>query len=104
MDKLDSNPYLLCFNNFVIDFKNKIHRKGQPDDYISKSTNIDYCPLNKNKNKDVVNEINNFISELFPNEELCKYMWEHLASILVGTNENQTLIYILVLEEMVNLN
>tara|TARA_A100001035_G_scaffold279684_1_gene281837 strand:+ start:1589 stop:4294 length:2706 start_codon:yes stop_codon:yes gene_type:complete len=90
MDKLDSNPYLLCFNNFVIDFKNKIHRKGQPDDYISKSTNIDYCPLNKNKNKDVVNEINNFISELFPNEELCKYMWEHLASILVGTNENQT--------------
>ena len=28
MNKLDSNPYLLCFNNCVIDFKNKYLEKG----------------------------------------------------------------------------
>ena len=39
INKMDKNPYLLCFNNYVIDFKNKIHRAGQPDDYISKCTN-----------------------------------------------------------------
>tara|TARA_B100000902_G_scaffold314934_1_gene305850 strand:- start:50 stop:2884 length:2835 start_codon:yes stop_codon:yes gene_type:complete len=100
LDKLDSNPYLLSFNNCVIDFKNKISRKGKPDDYISKSTKIDYIPYNKLKGsvplnksinyESVINEINQFIRELFPNEELRNYMWEHLASVLIGTNENQT--------------
>jgi P4 family phage/plasmid primase-like protien len=100
MDKLDSNPYLLSFNNCVIDFKNKLSRKGKPDDYISKSTKIDYIPYNKLKGpiplnkslnyESVIDEINQFIKELFPNEELKNYMWEHLASVLIGTNENQT--------------
>ena len=44
LNKLDANPYLLCFNNFVVDFKENKYRKGQPDDFISKSTNIDYIP------------------------------------------------------------
>ena len=88
--KLDQNPYLLCFNNCVIDFKEKRARKGQPDDYISKCTNIDYIPINEKRHKKTMDEINEFIDQLFPNEELRKYMWQHLASCLVGTNENQT--------------
>jgi hypothetical protein len=49
INKLDQNSYLLCFSNYIIDFKHKIYRKGQPDDYISKSTNIDYIiELNNN--------------------------------------------------------
>tara|TARA_R110002072_G_scaffold250658_1_gene409400 strand:- start:44 stop:2884 length:2841 start_codon:yes stop_codon:yes gene_type:complete len=92
INKLDSNPYLLSFNNYVIDFKEKTYRKGQPDDYISKSTNIDYIPYdNVKKNfQDTITEINNFIDSLFPHEELKNYMWEHLASCLIGTNLNQT--------------
>lgn len=100
LNKLDSNPYLLCFNNYIVDFKNKLYRKGKPDDYISKSTTIDYIPydklngpclLDKSKSyEDLVKEINQFILELFPNEELNRYMWEHLASVLIGTNDNQT--------------
>ena len=102
IEKLDSNPYLLSFNNYVIDFKNKLYRKGKPDDYISKSTKIDYIPY-KNLTgicnhpnaqscsyEDIIAQINKFINELFPNEELCNYMWEHLASVLIGTNDNQT--------------
>ena len=27
MNKLDQNPYLLCFKNCVVDFKKKTHRK-----------------------------------------------------------------------------
>ena len=90
ISKLDQNPYLLCFNNFIVDFKKQTHRKGQPDDYVSKCTNIEYLPINEKKNKKTIKEINNFIDELFPNEELREYMWQHLASILIGTNENQT--------------
>lgn len=88
--KLDQNPYLLCFSNYVVDFKNKSYRRGQPDDFISKCTNIDYVPLDHAKHAGTMQEINQFIDELFPNPELRKYMWEHLASVLVGTNENQT--------------
>jgi P4 family phage/plasmid primase-like protien len=101
MNKLDANVYLLSFNNYVIDFKTKSYRKGKPDDYISKSTNIDYIPYDKltstkqnnsknNNYKEIMDEINKFIDELFPDSELRRYMWEHLASILIGTNENQT--------------
>ena len=30
------------------------------------------------------------MKQLFPMKELNNYMWEHLASALIGTNENQT--------------
>ena len=100
LNKLDANPYLLCFNNYVVDIKEKSYRKGRPDDFISKSTNIEYIPykdlngpskFNKSiKYEKIIKEINLFMKELFPDEELRRYMWEHLASTLVGTNENQT--------------
>lgn len=90
IQKLDQNPYLLCFSNCVVDFKEKLHRAGRPDDYISKCTNIDYIPLSSGKHGDSLNEIKEFMKQLFPDVELLKYMWEHSASCLVGTNENQT--------------
>ena len=55
-ENLDANPYLLCFNNYVIDFKENIHRKGRPDDYISKCTNIDYC-IGKSISPKIENQI-----------------------------------------------
>ena len=100
MNKLDSNPYLLCFNNFVIDFQNKTYRKGKPDDFISKSTNIDYIPYKtltgscktsiSNNYENIIKEVQKFMDELFPDKELRRYMWEHLASTLIGINGNQT--------------
>ena len=42
IEKVDSNSRLLCFNNGIIDFNNKCFRAGKPDDYISKTTNINY--------------------------------------------------------------
>ena len=89
LTKLDTNPYLLCFKNGVIDFKEKIFRKGQPEDYISMCTNIDYIKLT-DKHKETIDEIHVFMQQLFPKPELCKYMWQHLASCLIGTSPNQT--------------
>ena len=88
-NKLDQNPYLLCFTNGVIDFKAKKHRPGQPDDYISKCTNIEYVRLN-HTHDNFVEKIRTFMDQLFPNEQLKSYMWEHLASVLIGTLDNQT--------------
>lgn len=89
IDMQDQNPYLLCFNNGVFDFKENVFRDGKPEDYITKSTHIDYYPLESFESS-IISQIDEFMYQLFPVEELRTYMWEHLASTLIGTNENQT--------------
>jgi len=90
IEKLDTNPYLLCFNNGVIDFKTKEFRKGLPEDCISMTTKIHYIPISPLEHQGTVDEINKFMYELFPEQELRDYMWNHLASTLIGTAVAQT--------------
>jgi P4 family phage/plasmid primase-like protien len=87
---MDANKYLLCFTNGVVDFKNKCFRDGYPQDYITKTTGIPYVPMDESADVEHVNGIQTFMKQLFPVEELCRYMWDHLASCLIGTNLNQT--------------
>ena len=87
---LDSKNHLLCFNNGVIDFEEGIFRKGVPEDYTSKCTNIDYVQLDEERDRNEIYEVNEFMNQLFPNPELRHYMWEHLSSVLLGKNTNQT--------------
>jgi P4 family phage/plasmid primase-like protien len=91
--KLDSNPYLLSFKNGVIEFSpdgGGVFRKGYPEDYLSKSTNIDYAPVNEQTDATTIAEIKDFMRKLFPIEEIHNYMWEHLASVLIGKAVTQT--------------
>ena len=97
LSKLDSNPYLLCFKNGVIDFEQKegincpLFREGRPEDYLTKCTGIDYTPLSGNKHNGVKEELHDFMAKLFPDTNVRKYMWDHLASVLIGTaSVNQT--------------
>ncbi len=95
-EKLDSNPYLLHFTNGIIDFsvekQKHIFRDGKPDDYISLSTKHIYIPYNKNdvKQATIKKEVDSFFGKLFTDTSLRRYMKEHLASTLIGTNENET--------------
>ena len=89
-EKLDTNPHLICFNNGVIDFKTKEFRRGQPEDNISMCTEIDYIKLNQAIHRPIMDEINDFMCKLFPDISLRTYMWDHLASTLIGTTPNQT--------------
>ena len=90
MNKLDTNPYLLCFKNGVVDFKEKCFRPGRPEDNISMSTNINYRPLDLINDKEIIDSCTDFLHKLFPEEELYNYMYDHLASTLIGTSSNQT--------------
>ena len=89
---MDTNKYLLCFNNGVVDFKNKVFRDGQPDDYITKTTRINYIPYDESSPdwKQTSEELYKFMHTLFPIADLNRYMWDHLSSCLIGTNKNQT--------------
>jgi P4 family phage/plasmid primase-like protien len=90
INKLDTNPYLLCFKNGVIDFKDRVFRPGKPEDNISMCTNIEYRKLDEVRDKLIMEQCEDFMHKLFPNKELYDYMWNHLASTLIGTSSNQT--------------
>jgi P4 family phage/plasmid primase-like protien len=46
--------------------------------------------LNASKHANIIDEINDFMTKLFPDPELRHYMWQHLASTLIGENNDQT--------------
>ena len=85
---MDANKYLMCFSNGVVDFKNKVFRSGLPQDYITKSTNVPF--LENDLDTEIVENVSVFMRQLFPEPTVCKYMWEHLSSSLIGANLNQT--------------
>jgi len=89
LNRLDTNTHLLCFKNGIVDFTKKEFRNGQPNDYVSKCTNTNYISITK-KTETREEEIINFMEQLFPIKELRDYMWDHLASCLIGTNTEQT--------------
>lgn len=84
---MDTNPYLMCFTNGVFDFKTKEFRQGYPQDYITKTTGIPYITYNHETQHETANEIMRFMEQLFPQETLCRYMWDHLASVLIGVKK-----------------
>lgn len=90
LNSLDKNPWLMCFKNGIWDFDNGIFRDGKPEDYISMTTGIEYVKNNPNTDSESINEVKQFMKELFPVPELEQYMWEHLSSSLIGTSSNQT--------------
>jgi P4 family phage/plasmid primase-like protien len=93
-DKIhDDNPYLMCFENGVVDFKTGTFRAGRADDYLTLTTGCNYIDEDQQQDEDNVrinSEINDFMSKLFPEDDLRQYMWEHLASACIGVKEEQT--------------
>ena len=101
--ELDTNPYLLGFKNGVIDFDgdhddpekrfaNIRFRPTQPHDNISISCGYDYIEvdLENEEHKAIYDMINQFMKEVLPIESVREYVWEYLASSLVGVNIGQT--------------
>ena len=81
-DKLDSKPHLLGFNNGVYDLSLREFRDGQPDDYISYTTGINYVPYDPNSS--VADEIRRFFRTVHRNPAVERYQWDILASALDG--------------------
>jgi P4 family phage/plasmid primase-like protien len=92
LNLLDKNTELLCFNNGVLDMKQKRFIPCEPSDYLSLCTNTEYIKFDDNNTEHctIRDEIVDFMRQLFPDPELNRYMWEHLASTLIGDNRNQT--------------
>jgi P4 family phage/plasmid primase-like protien len=81
-DKLDTNVNLIGFNNGVYDLEHGMFRDGNPDDYISFTTDIDY--IEYAVNDEIMAETNLFVQQVLPNKDVREYMLTLLASFLDG--------------------
>ncbi len=111
--KLNSNQYLIGFNNGVVDLRSinvkddgtkeytVKFRKSEPTDFISFMAGryltknceaIDYVEYNPHdeEQQEIYKEIDDFMEKVFPRPELRSYMWRKLASCLEGANREQT--------------
>lgn len=85
--KLDQNIYLVGFANGVYDLKNRIFRKGEPDDLIRKNVGYDYKEFKRNDA--VIKEIEAFLESIQPEEDMRTYLGAYVASFLEGSNKDQ---------------
>jgi P4 family phage/plasmid primase-like protien len=107
--KLDERTGLLCFNNGVADFEQGVFRAGLPDDFISMTTHIDFLPMSADRvagglevdmvfdpavHQPIVDDIHDFMAKIYPDPALREYMWQHLASALTGSENQNFNIYI----------
>jgi P4 family phage/plasmid primase-like protien len=86
-NNLDTNFYLLGFNNGIYDLKTSVLRDGRPDDYVSMSTNID--KIDFNPDNEHWTDIKKFIDTVFFEEEVREYFLLFLASCLQGHNAEE---------------
>jgi len=80
---LDSHSHLLGFENGVYDLRMGEFRDGLPDDYISFSTIRNYVDYDKDSVES--KEIEKYLSQVFVNENVRKYMKDIMACIIDGS-------------------
>jgi P4 family phage/plasmid primase-like protien len=88
MDKLDSNPYLIAFQNGVYDLQHHQFRDGRPSDYISLKMpikyNSDFTLSHPN-----VQEVIDFFVKIFPDKTLREYFLNLSSEIFIGGNQSK---------------
>lgn len=81
---LDSDRFMLGFENGVYDLQVHEFRNGRPEDNLSLTTGLKYIPYNPDNS--IVQDIDNFMALLFPNVQTKQYMYIMIASLLEGQN------------------
>ncbi len=82
--ELDQNRFLIGFDNGVYDLYKEEFRQACSADNISLTTCNDYIEFEEDDQ--LLSEINHFLCQLFPNEEIRNYVLSLLSSFLEGGN------------------
>lgn len=88
-DKIDANKHLIAFTNGIYDLQKHEFRAGKSDDYITKTTNIDYNSEMKYYEFKAWPEVEKFLRNILPRESVRKYYLQHIASCLAGAEGSQ---------------
>lgn len=87
VEKLDSKPNLVCFENGVYDLFNFEFRDGRPEDYCSLSTNNDF--IEYDMDDEDIQGVKTFMEQIFPIKDVRNYVYTILASFLLGKNPHE---------------
>jgi P4 family phage/plasmid primase-like protien len=87
IDKLDANPSLVGFENGIYDLDTEEFREGQPEDYVSLTSGINF--IEYNKDNPYVAQINDFMDKVLTNKNVRYYVWCLFASMLDGANRDE---------------
>lgn len=79
---LDTNNDLIVFTNGVYDLNNDVFRKGEPEDYLTVSTNLVYMDFVENNQ--LIKEVEEFLEQIIPIKRVRNYVMKSLASCLSG--------------------
>ena len=89
-DLLDTNIYLIGFENGVYDLENDIFRIGMPEDYLSFSTKIEYIDYGEFKDYEhEIEEVRAFIDKVLPIKDVREYVLNLFASFLDGGTQTE---------------
>lgn len=86
-DQLDSNRDLLCFENGVYDLQQRLFRDGRTDDYLLLTTGYNYQPFDDSDPS--MEQLKNFLGQLFPDHELREFMLLVMSTYLSGHNPRE---------------
>jgi P4 family phage/plasmid primase-like protien len=84
---IDTNKYLLCFNNGVYDLKIHEFRDGRPDDYLTIGSNTAY--IHYNANDPITLDVMTFFAQVFVDYDLREFVLTLLSSFMEGENRLQ---------------
>ena len=88
LEKLDSHNNLIGCVNGVYDLVREEFRDGRPEDYISKTTKINYIPFDSTHEE--IKEIMKFYKGLFVIKNIRDYVLTKTASFLSGSTSTET--------------
>jgi P4 family phage/plasmid primase-like protien len=92
-DKLDTNPALFPFKNGVFDLVTNIFRPGRPEDFISKTSPIDYIEMNHDDDR--VHDIHDYLEKVFPDKSVKSYFTDIASDIFFGGNQQKHVYFLL---------
>lgn len=85
--KLDSNVYLVGFNNGIYDLKEMCFRDGLPTDFVSKTVGYDWAEFEPDD--PVFEKINKFFSQVQIEEDMREYLLTFIAKSLRGVPDSK---------------
>lgn len=89
--QLDTDPYLIGFENGVYDLNEMSFRDGMPSDMVSKTVGYDYEEYDMDD--PIFEQILTFFSQVHTDEEMREYTLTFLASILRGKPDQKAHIW-----------
>jgi len=92
-DKLDTNPALFPFNNGVYDLISNIFRPGRPEDFISKTSPIDYIEFDEDDER--IHDVYDYLEKVFPDKSVRAYFTDIASDVFMGGNHQKHVYFLL---------